>query len=125
MSADTMPVPRVLSVGRIVVWVVAALLLAYVTWQAVGNFVGVSRTLQENNAFLAKNGADALQTSVPWPALVLDVLIAPIGFVVALVVSRRMPLGRTVVVFATALCAVSALWFTLLQYVTATLSVGS
>ncbi len=128
MTVDTASGPttvRVLTPWRIAVWVVAALLLAYVTWQAVGNFVGVSTRLQENNAFLAQNGAAALQSSVPWPALVLDVLIAPAGFVVALVVSRRMPVARTIVVFVTALCAVSALWFTLLQYVTSTLSIGS
>ncbi|WP_148286238.1 MULTISPECIES: hypothetical protein [unclassified Curtobacterium] len=116
---------RVLAPWRIVVWVVAALLLAYVTTQAVGNFVGVSTPILANNEFLAKNGATALQSSVPWTALVLDVAIAPVGFVVALVVSRRMPPARTIVVFLTALCAVSALWFSLLQYVTTTTTIGS
>ncbi|MEK6310317.1 MULTISPECIES: hypothetical protein [Curtobacterium] len=126
MTADTAPSPvRVLAPWRIAIWVVAALLLAYVTWQAVGNFVGVSTPILRNNEFLAKNGATALQSSVPWAALVLDVAIAPVGFVVALVVSRRMPPLRTVVVFLTALCAVSALWFTLLQYVTSTTVIGS
>ncbi|MFS0730905.1 hypothetical protein ABC270_12610 [Curtobacterium sp. 1P10AnD] len=126
MTADTAPAPaRVLAPWRIAIWVVAALLLAYVTWQAVGNFVGVSTPILQNNEFLAKNGATALQSSVPWTALVLDVAIAPVGFVVALLVSRRMPPLRTVVVFLTALCAVSALWFTLLQYVTSTTVIGS
>ncbi|MFJ4296738.1 hypothetical protein [Curtobacterium sp. NPDC089689] len=126
MTADTAPAPTpVLAPWRIAIWVVAALLLAYVTWQAVGNFVGVSTPILQNNEFLAKNGATALQSSVPWAALVLDVAIAPVGFVVALVVSRRMPPLRTVVVFLTALCAVSALWFTLLQYVTSTTVIGS
>jgi hypothetical protein len=126
VTADTAPSPvRVLAPWRIAIWVVAALLLAYVTWQAVGNFVGVSTPILRNNEFLAKNGATALQSSVPWTALVLDVAIAPVGFVVALVVSRRMPPLRTVVVFLTALCAVSALWFTLLQYVTSTTVIGS
>lgn len=128
MTADTAPAPAlapVLVPWRIAIWVVAALLLAYVTWQAVGNFIGVSTPILQNNEFLAKNGATALQSSVPWAALVLDVAIAPVGFVVALVVSRRMPPLRTVVVFLTALCAVSALWFTLLQYVTSTTVIGS
>jgi hypothetical protein len=57
------------------------------------------------------------QRDVPWALLVLDVVLAPLGFVVALLVSRRMDLVRVVVVFATALCAVSALWFTLSQFV--------
>ncbi|KTR07407.1 hypothetical protein [Curtobacterium luteum] len=126
MTADTAPAPaRVLAPWRIAIWVVAALLLAYVTWQAVGNFIGVSTPILQNNEFLAKNGATALQSSVPWTALVLDVAIAPVGFVVAVLVSRRMPPLRTVVVFLTALCAVSALWFTLLQYVTSTTVIGS
>lgn len=125
MTAAAPATARVLAPWRIAIWVVAALLLAYVTWQAVGNFVGVSTPILQNNEFLAKNGATALQSSVPWTALVLDVAIAPVGFVVALVVSRRMPPLRTVVVFLTALCAVSALWFTLLQYVTSTTVIGS
>lgn len=125
MTADTATPVRILTAWRVAVWGVAALLLAYVTLQAVGNFVGVSTPILQNNEFLAKNGAAALQSSVPWAALVLDVAIAPVGFVVAVVVSRRMPPLRTVVVFLAAFCAVSALWFTLLQYVTSTTVIGS
>lgn len=117
--------PRTVTAGKVVVWVVAALCLAYVTWQAVGNLVGVSKSVSDFNEFVRKNGGTGLETATPWPVLVIDVLIAPVGFVVAWVVSRRMDLVRTVVVFAVALCAVSALWFTLLQYVSSTLRIGS
>ena len=111
--------------GKVAVWIVAALCLAYVTWQAVGNLVGVSRSVADFNAFVHKNGGTGLETSTPWVALVIDVAIAPVAFVVAWVVSRRMDVVRTVVVFVAALCAVSALWFTLLQYVGSTLRIGS
>ncbi|OIH96409.1 hypothetical protein [Curtobacterium sp. MCBA15_001] len=117
--------PRTVTTGKLVVWVVAALCLAYVTWQAVGNLVGVSQSVAAFNEFVRKNGGTGLETATPWPVLVLDVLIAPAGFVVAWFVSRRMDLVRTVVVFVAALCAVSALWFTLLQYVSSTLRIGS
>lgn len=117
--------PRTVTTGKLVVWVLAAICLAYVTWQAVGNLVGVSKSVADFNEFVRKNGGTGLQTATPWAALVIDVLIAPVAFVVAWLVSRRMDLVRTVVVFVAALCAVSALWFTLLQYVSSTLRIGS
>lgn len=126
MSAEVTDRPRVVTTpGKAVVWIVAALCLAYVTWQAVGNFVGVSKSVAEFNAFVRKNGGTGLETSTPWVALVIDVAIAPVAFVAAWVVSRRMDVVRTVVVFVAALCAVSALWFTLLQYVGSTLRIGA
>ncbi|ROS76446.1 hypothetical protein EDF24_2036 [Curtobacterium sp. PhB130] len=125
MSAAVSEQPRVFTVGKLAVWIVAAVCLAYVTWQAVGNLVGVTQSVSAFNEFVRKNGGSGLETSTPWPALVLDVAIAPAGFVAAWLVSRRMELVRTVVVFVAALCAVSALWFTLLQYVSSTLRIGS
>lgn len=113
-----------ITVGKVVVWLVAAVLFAYVLWQAIGNFVGVTQTLSANNAFLRRNGGEALQTSVPWVALVLDVAIAPVLYGVAWFVARRMDLVRTIVVFVAALCGVAALWFDVLEYVTATLHFG-
>lgn len=125
MSAVESVRPRTVSVGKVVVWVVAAVCLAYVTWQAVGNLVGVSQSVSAFNEFVRKNGGNGLETATPWPVLVIDVLIAPAAFVAAWIVSRRMDLVRTIVVFVAALCAVSALWFTLLQYVSSTLRIGS
>ncbi len=124
MSAAPVERARVVTIGKVVVWVVAAIALAYVTWQAVGNLVGVSRNVTAFNEFAASNGGTTLQTAVPWPALIVDVAIAPVAFVVAWLVSRRMDVLRTVVVFLAAGCAVSALWFTLLQYVASTLRIG-
>ena len=112
------------TLGKVTVWVVAAVFFGYVLWLAIGNFVGVTATLSANNAFLRRNGGDALQTSVPWVALVIDVLIAPVLYAVAWFIARRMDLVRTVVVFLAAACAVAALWFDVLQYVGTTLRVG-
>ncbi|MGU3410145.1 hypothetical protein ACLBWP_08570 [Microbacterium sp. M1A1_1b] len=117
--------PRTVTPGKVAVWVVAAVCLAWVTWQAVGNLVGVAKSVSDFNAFVRQNGGKGLETATPWTVLVIDVLIAPVGFVVAWLVSRRMDLVRTVVVFVAALCAVSALWFTLLQYVSSTLRIGA
>jgi hypothetical protein len=115
---------RSVSIGRVAVWVVAAVLFAYVLWLAIGNVVGVTSTLSANNAFFRRNGGEGLQTPVPWTALVLDLLIAPVGYAVAWTVSRRMDLVRMVVVFLVALCAVATVWFDLLQYVAGTLHFG-
>ncbi|PZF64499.1 hypothetical protein DEI81_06060 [Curtobacterium sp. MCBD17_013] len=123
-SSSAVPDTTGVTLGKVVVWVVAAVLFAYVLWQAIGNFVGVTTTLSANNAFLRRNGGDALQTSVPWVALVIDVAIAPVLYAVAWFVARRTDLVRTVVVFLAAFCAVAALWFDVLQYVSATLRVG-
>jgi len=115
---------RRVTVGRVAVRVVAAALFASVLWLAIANMIGVTTTLTANNTFLRENGGAALQTAIPWPALVLDVLIAPVGYVVAWVVSRRMDLRRMLVVFLVAFAAVATLWFDILQYVSATLRVG-
>ncbi|WP_144763797.1 hypothetical protein [Curtobacterium sp. 9128] len=125
MSGAVTERPRIVSPGKLVVWALAAVFLAFVTWQAVGNLVGVSKSVSDFNAFVRQNGGKGLETGTPWVALVVDVLIAPVAFVAAWLVSRRMDVVRTVVVFVAALCAVSALWFTLLQYVSSTLRIGS
>jgi hypothetical protein len=125
MTAAPVPARAPFTVWKLVVWVVAAVLFAYVLWLAISNFVGVTSTVTQYNDFVRKNGASGLASSVPWVALVLDVLIAPAGFVVAFFASRRMNLSRTAVVFVAALCAVAVLWFDIDQYVSATLHVGS
>jgi hypothetical protein len=120
----TVPV-RVFSLGKAVLWLVAAVVFAYLLWLAISNLVSVSDTISTNNAFLRKNGGAALTSSVPWVALVLDVLIAPAAYVVSWIVSRRMSVGRAAVVFIIAFCAAGAIWFDLLEYVSATGRVGA
>ncbi|WP_144714184.1 hypothetical protein [Curtobacterium pusillum] len=105
-------------VGRIVVWAVFAVLFAYMTVQAVGNLSQISQKVTEFNAFLATtSGGDSLKTSTPWFWLVLDILIAPVAFVVALVITRRSTFAVTLAVFVVAFAAAGALWLDLQLFV--------
>lgn len=105
-------------VGRVAVWVVFAALFAYMTVQAVGNLTQISQRVDEFNAFLATtSGGESLQASTPWLWLVLDILIAPVAFVAALVITRRARLTVTVAVFVLAFAAAGALWLDLQLFV--------
>lgn len=111
-------------VGRLVVWVVFGVVFAYMLWQAIANFVGVTTSIQQFNAFVRANHAEALATAVPWVALVIDVLIAPVMWGAAWFVSRRLGPGRSAVVFFAALCAAAVVWFDILEYVSTTVHIG-
>ncbi|WIB76284.1 hypothetical protein DEJ28_11465 [Curtobacterium sp. MCPF17_002] len=120
MTAATPTVRRPAAplVGRIVVWLVFAVLFAYMTVQAVGNMSQISQKVDEFNAFLSTtSGGDSLQSSTPWVWLVLDILIAPVAFVTALVITRRSTLAVTVAVFVVAFAAAGALWLDLQLFV--------
>ena len=105
-------------VGRIVVWAVFAVLFAYMTVQAVGNLSQISQKVTEFNAFLdTTSGGDSLKTSTPWLWLVLVILIAPVAFVAALVITRRSTLPVTLAVFVVAFAAAGALWLDLQLFV--------
>ncbi len=105
-------------VGRIAVWVVFAVLFAYMTVQSVGNLVTVSQSVRAFNEFLGTtSGGDTLARSTPWVWLVLDIAIAPIAFAVALWVSRRARLAVTVGIFVLAFAAAGALWLDLQLFV--------
>ncbi|OII24814.1 hypothetical protein BIV03_01600 [Curtobacterium sp. MCBA15_016] len=105
-------------VGKVLVWLVFALLFAYMTVQSVGNLVTVSQSVRAFNAFLGTtSGGDSLARSTPWVWLVLDIAIAPIAFVVALWVSRRARLAVTIGVFVLAFAAAGALWLDLQLFV--------
>ncbi|WP_420362387.1 hypothetical protein AABM26_12150 [Curtobacterium aetherium] len=105
-------------VGRIVVWAVAAVLLAYMTVQSVGNLVTVSQSVHEFNRFIeTTSGGDSLRRAVPWVWLVLDIVIAPLAFAVAWWVTRRATLAVTAAVFLLAFAAAGALWLDLQLFV--------
>ena len=105
-------------VGRVVVWLVFALLFAYMTVQAAGNLVSVSHRVDEFNAFLGNDPtAGSLRRSVPWLWLVLDIAIAPVAFFVALWVTRRARVSVTLAVFLVAFAAAGALWLDLQLFV--------
>ncbi|PZE68033.1 hypothetical protein [Curtobacterium sp. MCBD17_021] len=105
-------------VGRIAVWVVFAVLFAYMTVQSVGNLVTVSRSVHEFNVFIeTSSGGESLRRAVPWVWLVLDIAIAPVAFAVAWWVTRRATLAMTAVVLLLAFAAAGALWLDLQLFV--------
>ncbi|WP_146244829.1 hypothetical protein [Curtobacterium sp. MCPF17_051] len=105
-------------VAKIVVWVVFAALFAYMTVQAVGNLTQINQRVDAFNAFLeTTSGGDSLQTSTPWLWLVLDILIAPVAFVAAIVITRRSSLPATIAVFVVAFAGAGALWLDLQLFV--------
>lgn len=111
--------------GRVVVWLVFAVLFAYMTVQSVGNLVTISGSVREFNAFLdTTSGGDSLRTSTPWVWLVLDIAIAPVAFAVALWLTRRATLAVTVAVFVLAFAAAGALWLDLQLFVPSLLDFG-
>ncbi|TDN45598.1 hypothetical protein EDF64_1026 [Curtobacterium flaccumfaciens] len=127
MTAATPTVRRPAApiLGRVAVWVVFAVLFAYMTVQSVGNLVTISGSVRDFNAFLdSTSGGDSLRTSTPWVWLVLDIAIAPVAFVVALWLTRRARLAVTVVVFLLAFAAAGALWLDLQLFVPSLLDFG-
>ncbi len=105
-------------VGRVAVWLVFALLFAYMTVQAAGNLVAVAHRVDEFNAFIGDDpAAGSLRRSVPWLWLVLDIAVAPVAFVVALWVTRRATVLVTLAVFVVAFAAAGALWLDLQLFV--------
>jgi hypothetical protein len=105
-------------VAKIVVWAVFAILFAYMTVQAVGNLTQVSQRVDAFNAFLeTTSGGDSLQTSTPWLWLVLDILIAPVAFVAAIIITRRASMRVTIAVFVVAFAGAGALWLDLQLFV--------
>ncbi|GAA1494886.1 hypothetical protein [Curtobacterium herbarum] len=104
-------------VARIVVWVVFAVLFAYMTAQSVGNFVVVTDKLQKFNEFVGSAGGASLKRPVPWVWLVLDVVVPPLAYAVGVWVTRRSTAVVTAAVLVVAFAAAGALWLTLQLYV--------
>jgi hypothetical protein len=104
-------------VGRLVVWVVFAVLFAYMTAQSVGNLVVVTDKLQKFNEFVGSAGGASLKRPVPWLWLVVDVVVPPLAYAVAVVVTRRSTAVVTAAVLVVAFAAAGALWLGLQLYV--------
>jgi hypothetical protein len=104
-------------VARVVVWIVFAVLFGYMTVQSVGNLVVITDKLQKFNEFVASAGGTSLQRPVPWVWLLLDVVVPPIAFGVAVWVTRRSTALVTVAVLVVAFAAAGALWLDLQLYV--------
>ena len=55
--------PRTVTVGKLVIWLVAAVCFAYVTWQAIGNMIVVPQRFSEFNSFVTANGPSLMSVS--------------------------------------------------------------
>ena len=84
----------------LVVVIAFAALFAWDVIEAVGNLIA----LPQLYGFLG-----FATEQVPWWLLIADLLVAPVAFVVALVVARGRSTGRTALILLTAL-AVAAAW---------------
>ena len=82
------------------------ILYAYDLFEAASNLFGVTAQLAEYNAFATEN--DLAVRSVPWAVLIANLLLAPIGFVGALVLGRRRNLAVKALVLVAGLCVTAA-----------------
>lgn len=104
--ADAAPQPAG-RVATIVVAVVFAVLYGYALLQAVSNLIA----LPDVYAQLGING------SVPWPLLVVGVVIPPVLFVVAVLLGRGRTLTNRALILAAGLGATNAIFLSLVTLV--------
>lgn len=79
---------------------VFALLFAYDLWEAIGSAVALPASYEAS-------GFDSAM--IPWWIVVLYILVAPVTFVLAILVGRRQSLWRRALVFLVALAVSAAL----------------
>ena len=82
------------------------ILYAYDLFEAASNLFGVTAQLAEYNVFATEN--DLAVRSVPWAVLIANLLLAPVGFVGALVLGRRRNLAMKALVLVAGLCVTGA-----------------
>lgn len=82
------------------------ILYAYDLFEAASNLFGVTAQLADYNAFASEN--DLAVRSVPWAVLIANLLLAPVGFVSALVLGRRRILAVKALVLVAGLCVTAA-----------------
>lgn len=92
------------------VLVVAALfgvLYAYDLFEAASNLFGVTSQLAEYNAFAAENGL--AERTVPWAVLITNLLLAPVGFIAALLIGRHRNVFLRALILAVGLSVTAAM----------------
>lgn len=91
------------------------ILYAYDLFEAVSNLFGVTGQLAEYNVFAAENELAA--RSVPWAVLVTNLLLAPVGFIAALVLGRHQNLAVRALILTGGLCVIAAVSLSLSAFV--------
>jgi hypothetical protein len=97
-TVTTEPEPRGGRVARFAIAIIFGLFFAYVLLQGISTLVNLPPQLQ------------LAEIPVPWVVLIALVVISPILFVAAWLVSRRRPVFAQVLIFAVALGTTYALW---------------
>lgn len=99
--------------ARLAVIVLLGLVVAWFTWDAVGNLIALPELLTELG----------LAESVPWPALVLGVAMPAVYYAAAVVIGLRLTLARLTLVLMACLAAIAATRLSLIAVATGTLTV--
>lgn len=99
--------------ARVSVIAVLGLIVAWFTWDAVGNLVALPVLLEEFG----------LGETVPWPALVLGVAMPVVYYGVAVAIGTRLPLARLALVLVTSLGAIAVTRLSLVAVATGAISV--
>ena len=111
--ASTAPVDRGSRAARLGVILLLALVVAWFTWDAVGNLMALPELLTDLG----------LAESVPWPALVLGVAMPVVYYAAAVVIGVRLSLARLTLVLIASLAAIAATRLSLIAVATGTLVV--
>lgn len=99
----------------LLVAVLFGLVYAYDLFEAASNLFGVVQLRAQQNEFTQANGLALVP--VPWTILIANLLLAPVGFVVALVVGRRCNLAIRALILAVGLCVTAAMSLSLAAFV--------
>jgi len=112
-SAATGQPDRGSRAARLVVVVLLGLIVAWFTWDAVGNLVALPELLTQLG----------LAESIPWPALVLGVVMPAVFYAAAIVIGARLVIARLTLVLITSLAVIAATRLSLIAVATGTLLV--
>jgi hypothetical protein len=111
--AGTSPADRGSRAARLGVVLLLGLVVAWFTWDAVGNLIALPELLTDLG----------LAESVPWPALILGVAMPVVYYAAAVVIGVRLTLARLTLVLIASLAAIAATRLSLIAVTTGTLVV--
>jgi len=111
--AGTAPADRGSSFARLGVILLLGLVVAWFTWDAVGNLIALPELLT----------GLGLEQSIPWPVLVLGVAMPAVFYVAAVAIGVRLTLARLTLVLIACLAAIAATRLSLIAVATGTLMV--
>lgn len=107
------PVDRGSRAARLTVILLLGLVVAWFTWDAVGNLIALPELLTQLG----------LGESIPWPALVLGAAMPVVYYAAAVVIGVRLALARMTLVLIASLAAIAATRLSLIAVATGTVSV--